>query len=136
MSSARRWAARLPATDAVNQGQRTLADLMAVGSRIVLPLRNGHIRPTEWRSRSRDTGDRGRTNPRGLISVCEWKGVATYFDVVGGDPRVTRAFYPSEVETWVDDERARSGEGVSHGGWITSDLDRAFQRSLRGPTRW
>jgi uncharacterized protein (DUF427 family) len=75
-------------------------------------------------------------------TVCEWKGVASYFDVVAGAKRAARAawtyrdprpgyealrdavaFYPAAMEAcYVDDELVQAQEGGFYGGWITSDL--------------
>jgi uncharacterized protein (DUF427 family) len=76
-------------------------------------------------------------------SFCEWKGEASYFDVIGGDGRrVERAawtypkpapgfeairdavaFYPGPMdECTVDGEFVKPQEGGFYGGWITSDI--------------
>lgn len=80
-------------------------------------------------------------------TVCEWKGVARYFDVVVGERcaeaaawsypspsatfRVLRdhiAFYPRMMEACrVDGEIARAQEGAFYGGWITDDLAGPFK---------
>ena len=80
-------------------------------------------------------------------SLCEWKGQARYFDVVGGGVRAERgawaydaptagftvlagyvAFMPSQMEAClVDGERARPQEGGFYGGWITDDLAGPFK---------
>ncbi len=73
-------------------------------------------------------------------SSCEWKGVASYHDVVVDGvvspdaawsyPRPTErfaeirdhlAFYPQRVDAcFVDDERVQANDGDFYGGWITS----------------
>ena len=78
-------------------------------------------------------------------SFCEWKGSASYLDVVAGDRRVARAawtyrdpvpayaalrdhvaFYPSRMDAcWLDDELVQAQAGDFYGGWITA--------ALRGP---
>jgi uncharacterized protein (DUF427 family) len=77
----------------------------------------------------------------GRGSFCEWKGAASYYDVVAGGRRLARAawayatpasgfapiagyvaFYPTELECTVDGERARPQEGGFYGGWITDDI--------------
>jgi uncharacterized protein (DUF427 family) len=78
----------------------------------------------------------------GPESFCEWKGRATYLDVIAAGRRVRRgawtypspapgfeaicdavAFYPALMdECWVDDERAAPQPGRFYGGWITSDV--------------
>lgn len=78
---------------------------------------------------------------------CEFKGVATYYDVVAGD-RVAEAaawtyleptpryaalashvsFYPSRMDRCLlDEERVLSQEGDFYGGWITSELRGPFK---------
>jgi uncharacterized protein (DUF427 family) len=81
--------------------------------------------------------------PANGATVCEWKGVAAYFDLVDGERRAARAvwtyrepkagyevlrhhyaFYPGLVdECWVGDERAAPQEGDFYGGWITSEIE-------------
>ena len=80
--------------------------------------------------------------PIARTSGCEWKGVASYADVVAGDARAagacwtyrqptTRfvpiadhwAFYAQALdECWVDDERVDSNAGDFYGGWITANV--------------
>ncbi len=78
-------------------------------------------------------------------SVCEWKGVASYLDVVGGSvvaPRAawtypsptfpallgTVAVYPHAMdECTVDGEVVRPQEGGFYGGWVTSDVVGPFK---------
>jgi uncharacterized protein (DUF427 family) len=80
-------------------------------------------------------------------SYCEFKGVATYWDLVVGDVRVPQAgwsyehpvpgyveitgavaFYPGRVdECRVDGELVRSQEGDFYGGWITADITGPFK---------
>jgi uncharacterized protein (DUF427 family) len=75
-------------------------------------------------------------------SFCEWKGAATYFDlVVDGltaeaaawtylDPRPAYArlaghyaFYPGRVDAaWLGDERVKPQGGSFYGGWVTSEI--------------
>ena len=72
---------------------------------------------------------------------CEWKGLASYYDVEAGGVRVERAawtyheprrgfevirdavaFYPGPMDAcYVDDERVEPQPGGFYGGWITSD---------------
>jgi uncharacterized protein (DUF427 family) len=88
-------------------------------------------------------------------SVCEFKGVAGYWDLVVGDVRVPAvgwsyenptpgfaaiagavAFYPSRVdECRVDGERVRAQEGDFYGGWITDAITGPFKGG-RGTTGW
>ncbi len=80
-------------------------------------------------------------------SVCEWKGAASYYDVVAGGRRADRAawtyldplpafesirgavaFYPAAMdECTVDGERVEPQPGGFYGGWITSDLVGPFK---------
>lgn len=79
-------------------------------------------------------------------SFCEWKGQASYFDVVG-DRRIPNAawsyeapideafaevagavaFYATELECLVDGERAKPQPGGFYGGWITKELVGPFK---------
>jgi uncharacterized protein (DUF427 family) len=83
----------------------------------------------------------------GASTYCEWKGVASYYDVVGGRTRAGRAawtyhdpspgfepirdavaFYPAAMDAcWVDDERVEPQPGGFYGGWITSDVVGPFK---------
>ena len=87
--------------------------------------------------------------PAAERSYCEWKGAATYFDVVGGERRAARAawayldpvaryaalrdhvsFYPGRMDAcWLDDERVESQPSDFYGGWITADLRGPFKGS-------
>lgn len=76
--------------------------------------------------------------PANGTTVCEWKGEARYFDVLGGPPMARAAWcYPSPFKGWeaiaghlafmpqglvcqVGNERARPQPGGFYGGWITS----------------
>lgn len=80
-------------------------------------------------------------------SWCEWKGKASYFDVVAGDRRAKRAawayprptpafaaiqdhlaFYAGAMERClVDGEEARPQPGGFYGGWITDDIVGPFK---------
>ncbi len=84
---------------------------------------------------------------RGYRTHCEWKGEATYFDLVVGDATVRRAawtyehprpgyeqlrgriaFYAGRVDVaTVDGERARPQPGGFYGGWITDDVAGPFK---------
>jgi uncharacterized protein (DUF427 family) len=80
-------------------------------------------------------------------SFCEFKGVASYWDVVVGKDVAAEAawsyaspsaaypslagflaFYASRVdECWVDDERVEAQAGDFYGGWITRDVTGPFK---------
>ncbi|HEX8348180.1 MAG TPA: DUF427 domain-containing protein [Actinoplanes sp.] len=88
-------------------------------------------------------------------SVCEFKGVASYWDLVAGDTRVPAAawsyedptpafaalagavaFYPGRVdECRVDGEQVRAQEGDFYGGWITAGIVGPF-KGAPGTTGW
>jgi uncharacterized protein (DUF427 family) len=74
-------------------------------------------------------------------SVCEWKGLARYFDAVVGGTRIERAawaypdptppyrviadwpsFYPALVECLLDDELVQPQPGNFYGGWVTAEI--------------
>ncbi len=88
-------------------------------------------------------------------TFCEFKGMASYFDVVVGeriaaaaawtypDP-VSRyaalrdhiAFYPGRMDAcFLGDERVRAQDGDFYGGWITADLRGPFKGGA-GTTGW
>ena len=82
-------------------------------------------------------------------SWCEFKGRATYFDIVVDDTRAKRAawtypdpsagyelikdhiaFYPQKMDDcYVDGERVTPQPGGFYGGWITSDIVGPFKGS-------
>lgn len=81
---------------------------------------------------------------------CEWKGAATYWDVLGRTAlawsyeQPTRGFeairnyltfYPSHLACEIDGERVRAQEGGFYGGWITSDVVGPFKGGP-GTTGW
>lgn len=85
--------------------------------------------------------------PSGFKTFCEWKGVASYFDLVVGSEYVPDAawvyrepsrgfeairdfisFYPARVDACLLDGEIASPEPRSfYGGWITSDLEGPFR---------
>lgn len=98
----------------------------------------------------------GCIEPAAGSALCEWKGVASYLDVVvvGGrraaraawtyrDPvlaygvlRHHVAFYPSRMDAcWLDDERVQAQAGDFYGGWVTADLRGPFKGGP-GTTGW
>ena len=80
-------------------------------------------------------------------SWCEWKGQASYYDVVVGDRVIPRAawyylepspsyegirsyvaFYPSKMDQCtVNGEQVVAQDGDFYGGWITSDIVGPFK---------
>jgi len=91
----------------------------------------------------------------GGTTFCEWKGSATYFDVIAGGRRAERAawsypqpargfesirnavaFYCAPMdECWVGDEQATPQPGGFYGGWVTSWIDGPFKGEA-GTTGW
>ncbi len=87
---------------------------------------------------------------------CEWKGQATYHDLVIGDEAVRAAawsyptptqrfaalggcyaFYPSRVDAcWVDGELVTAQAGDFYGGWITSWISGGDRGFKGGPGTW
>jgi uncharacterized protein (DUF427 family) len=97
---------------------------------------------------------------RARRTLCEWKGVAEYADVVvprdGGGPAVVEqaawtypeptpafapivghwAFYAQRLdECWIDDERVTSNEGSFYGGWVTANVTGPF-KGAPGTMHW
>jgi uncharacterized protein (DUF427 family) len=88
-------------------------------------------------------------------SLCEWKGHASYFDVMAGGQRRERAawsypdptpafaalrdhvaFYAAAMdECLVDGERVIPQPGGFYGGWITSSVTGPF-KGVRGSRFW
>ncbi len=88
-------------------------------------------------------------------SYCEWKGLASYCDLVGGQRVAGRAgwYYPQPAEGFellhglvavypaavdgctVDGERVRAQAGDFYGGWITSRVVGPF-KGEPGTTWW
>ena len=83
----------------------------------------------------------------GRPSFCEWKGVASYYDVVAGERRLNRAvwtynhpserfrelagwfaLYPGQMDgCWVNGERVIPQQRGCYGGWISSQLEGPFK---------
>lgn len=73
---------------------------------------------------------------------CEWKGRATYWDVLGERAaawsyeqpsagfqaiRGYVSFFPARLECEIDGERVRAQAGGFYGGWVTSDVVGPFK---------
>ena len=89
----------------------------------------------------------GSLQPAAGSSFCEWKGVASYLDVVAGDRRESSAAwtYPEPVAAYaglrgavavyparmdrctVDGGQVRPQEGGFYGGWVTDDVVGPFK---------
>ena len=88
-------------------------------------------------------------------TLCEWKGAATYWDVLDTAAGAVEAaawsyetptsgfaaitgyltFYPSVFECSVDGERVRPQEGGFYGGWVTDDVVGPF-KGIPGSWGW
>ena len=97
----------------------------------------------------------GALQPAGGHSFCEWKGEATYVDVVGGGKTASRAgwYYPHPASRYgelrdhiavyagmmdyclVDGERVVPQPGGFYGGWITSAVSGPF-KGIPGSQGW
>ena len=97
---------------------------------------------------------------RARRTMCEWKGVADYADIVvprdDREPIVVEqagwtypeptaafaalvghwAFYAQKLdECWIDDERVTSNEGSFYGGWVTANVTGPF-KGAPGTMHW
>jgi uncharacterized protein (DUF427 family) len=97
----------------------------------------------------------GSLVPAAGVSMCEWKGAASYLDVVGGGvqaprsgwtyPHPTPAFaaladhvavYPAAMQRCtVDGEVVQAQPGTFYGGWVTSKVVGPF-KGVPGSTGW
>lgn len=92
--------------------------------------------------------------PNTHSTFCEWKGQASYYDVVVGDTvaeaavwtyrspmpafeaiRDHLAFYVQPLDCSVDGEAVGGNEGTFYGGWITSDVVGPFKGGA-GSAHW
>lgn len=74
-------------------------------------------------------------------SFCEWKGKATYWDIVLNDEKLKKiawsyesptpsfqeiagyfSFYPGKIECYVDNIRVKPQSGGFYGGWMTPEI--------------
>lgn len=97
----------------------------------------------------------GSLRPAPGTSFCEWKGMASYLDVVAGDvvaaqaawtyPEPTAGFaalrdhvaiYPAPMDgCFVDGERVEAQPGGFYGGWVTSRVAGPF-KGAPGTLNW
>ena len=95
----------------------------------------------------------GVLRPNPSRTVCEWKGVAAYWDLVGGDIEATAAgwsypepsagfeaiaghvsVYPGRVDAcYLGEEQVAAQAGDFYGGWITAEIVGPFKG---GPGTW
>jgi uncharacterized protein (DUF427 family) len=94
----------------------------------------------------RDDVELGLLEPVARRTWCEWKGQASYADLVVGSHRVPSAcwwydapteaftalsgaiaFYPEHVEATVDGERVTGVPGGFYGSWVTSRVAGPFK---------
>lgn len=79
--------------------------------------------------------------------MCEWKGVASYYNLIVGEKKAANAtwtypdptpgyesikdhiaFYPQKMDAcYVDGEKVKPQPGIYYGGWITSDVVGPFK---------
>jgi len=89
------------------------------------------------------------------MTVCEWKGRASYFDIIRAEREAGSAawsyanplpnyralkgylsFYPGRVDAcYIGDEKITAQAGDFYGGWITSDITGPF-KGAPGTTGW
>lgn len=93
-------------------------------------------------------------SPAAGSSLCEWKGAASYFDVLAGGLLAERAawayrspnpayaaiegfvsFYPALLECSLDDERVEPQPGGFYGGWVTAEITGPI-KGLPGSFGW
>jgi uncharacterized protein (DUF427 family) len=79
-------------------------------------------------------------------TFCEWKGQASYFDIISGHELIETAawsyerpfpafaeiaghisFYPGRIRCYVDGSRVRPQAGGFYGGWITDEIVGPFK---------
>ncbi len=92
---------------------------------------------------------------RARRTMCEWKGLASYFDLRGGHATEREAawaypapvpefealrdhlsVYPGRMDAcYLDDELVQAQDGRFYGGWITADLEGPF-KGAPGTLRW
>jgi len=96
----------------------------------------------------------GALRPASGSSLCEWKGSASYFDVIAGGLVAERAawayhspnhafaaiegfvsFYPALTECFLDDERVEPQPGNFYGGWVTAEITGPI-KGLPGSLGW
>ena len=89
-------------------------------------------------------------------TYCEWKGVASYYNVALADGKVVESrcwsyprpmsgftaikdhisFYAGPWDCYVNDELVKAQPGDFYGGYMTSDIDGGSQGVKGGPGTW
>ena len=135
-----------PADDGAGEADVLIADTV----RAWRVLETSH--PPTWYIPRADFAPAVLRPSRASATHCEWKGAATYWDVVTPDGVLPAAVwsyenptprfadiagactgYPAQLICEVDGERVRPQEGGFYGGWITSDVVGPFKG---GPGSW
>jgi len=103
--------------------------------------------PPTWYIPRADIGEQHLQRSAARGSVCEWKGAATYWDVLDPAGRPLEAvgwsyetptprfvpitgflsFMPGQVECTIDGQRVLPQAGGFYGGWITADVVGPFK---------
>jgi uncharacterized protein (DUF427 family) len=132
----------------VSLGDRIIADSSAAWR----VLETSH--PPTWYLPRHDVDPSALTRSAAPSTVCEWKGAATYWDVVAHGTvlsgaawsyeqptsgfaaiRGYLAFSPARLECTVDGEPVLAQEGGFYGGWITDDVAGPF-KGAAGTRGW
>ena len=125
---------------------------VVLGGETIVDTRRAHrvletSHPPTWYLSPADFVEGALVALPGRGSVCEWKGAAAYFDLVGGGQRAARAawayprppepfraiaghiaLYPARVDAcYVDDDEVEPQPGGFYGGWITPDVVGPFK---------
>ena len=115
----------------------------------------GDLAPADLLPAPQPPSEPARWSPRRGHSFCEWKGQASYLDVVGGDKVARRAawYYPQPEPAYaalrghvavyagamdrclVDGELVVPQPGGFYGGWITSAVSGPF-KGVPGSAGW
>lgn len=111
--------------------------------------------PPTWYIPRDDVDSARLRRSRARSTMCEWKGAATYWDVLGDDGAVLEAggwsyenptpafadiagalsFSPAQLTCELDGEIARAQEGGFYAGWITADVVGPF-KGIPGSWGW
>ena len=123
-------------------------ELVAETTRAFRVLETSH--PPTWYVPPEDAAVGAVTPSKARSTMCEWKGAATYWDVLGDAAAAwsyeepTRrfaelagylAFSPARLACFVDGERVRPQEGGFYAGWVTDDVVGPF-KGIPGSWGW